>query len=303
MGIVALSFIAAFGLFGSIGLLLFYREAMMQRLSDVMDPGGKKKDLVNSLQLTGSSLGDLVGRLNKVVPRSEKQSSDVRQSLARAGFRGEGAATVFYGVRAVAPLLLLFLSVVTGLANFSLICAVCMSIGFGIVIPKFSLRYMVAARQKKIRLGLPDALDFMVICIEAGLGLDMAVARTAAELRLAHPAITDELDVIVLEHRAGRPRSESWRNFADRTDVDAVRMLATVLVQSEQLGTSITKTLRIHSDTLRTKRRQEIEERAAKTSVKLVFPLVLCIFPSLFVVVVGPEAIIMSEAFNTYFTN
>src|SRR6202011_3711370 len=121
------------------------------------------------------------------------------------------------------------------------------------------------------------------------------------ELRLARPAIADELDIVVLEHRAGRLRSDSWKNLADRTDVDSIRMLATILVQAETLGTSVTKTLRVHSDTLRTKRRQQVEEQAAKTSVKLVFPLVLFIFPSLFVVVLGPEAIIMSEAFKTLF--
>ncbi len=158
-------------------------------------------------------------------------------------------------------------------------------------------------RQKKIRLALPDALDFLVICIEAGLSLDQATARSAEELRLSHPAISDELDVVVLEQRAGRVRSEAWKQFAERTDVDTVRVLATVLVQSEQLGTSVTKTLRVHSETLRTKRRQQVEEQAAKTSVKLVFPLVFFIFPSLFVVVLGPPAIIMSEGFANLFTH
>ena len=108
---------------------------------------------------------------------------------------------------------------------------------------------------------------------------------------------------MVLEQRAGRVRSEAWRQFAERTDVDTVRVLATVLVQSEQLGTSVAKTLRVHSETLRTKRRQQVEEQAAKTSVKLVFPLVFFIFPSLFVVALGPEAIIMSESFRTYFAH
>ena len=167
--------------------------------------------------------------------------------------------------------------------------------------PDFWLSRRIARRQKDIRLGLPDALDFIVICIEAGLSLDQATARTAQELQIARPAISDELDLVVLEHRAGRPRSEAWKNFADRTDVDSVRVLATILIQAETLGTSVTKTLRVHSDTLRTKRRQQVEEQAAKTSVKLVFPLALFIFPSLFVVVLGPEAIIMAESFSTLF--
>ena len=142
-----------------------------------------------------------------------------------------------------------------------------------------------------------------MICIEAGLSLDQATARTAEELSLSHPAISDELDIVVLEQRAGRLRSDAWKQFAERTDVDTVRVLATVLVQAEQLGTSVTKTLRVHSETLRTKRRQQVEEQAAKTSVKLVFPLVLFIFPSLFVVVLGPPMIIMSENLNSLFAH
>jgi tight adherence protein C len=134
--------------------------------------------------------------------------------------------------------------------------------------------------------------------VEAGLSLDQATARTADELKLARPEIADELDIVVLEIRAGRARSDAWKQFADRTDVDAVRVLATILVQAEQLGTSVSKTLRVHADTLRTKRRQQVEEQAAKTTVKLVFPLVLFIFPSLFLVVLAPSLIIMSEQFK-----
>jgi tight adherence protein C len=153
----------------------------------------------------------------------------------------------------------------------------------------------------RIRRGLPDVLDLLVICIEAGLSMDQATARTAEELRLGQPALCDELGIVVLEQRAGRARSDAWRQFAERTDVDSVRNLVSVLVQSEQLGTSIAKTLRVHSDTLRTFRRQKIEEQAAKTTVKLVFPLVLFIFPSLFLVTLGPALIIMAESFQQYF--
>jgi tight adherence protein C len=193
------------------------------------------------------------------------------------------------------------LAIASGFASYSPVSAYALSLGIGFIVPDFWLSRRIARRQKDIRLGLPDALDFIVICIEAGLSLDQATARTAQELQIARPAISDELDLVVLEHRAGRPRSEAWKNFADRTDVDSVRVLATILIQAETLGTSVTKTLRVHSDTLRTKRRQQVEEQAAKTSVKLVFPLALFIFPSLFVVVLGPEAIIMAESFSTLF--
>ena len=143
-------------------------------------------------------------------------------------------------------------------------------------------------------------LDLLVICMEAGQSLDQATARTAQELSRAQPEISDELGVVVLEQRAGRPRADAWRHFAERTAVDSVRNLVSVLVQAEQFGTSIAKTLRIHSDTLRTQRRQQVEEQAAKTTVKLVFPLVFFIFPSIFLVALGPAAIIIQESFKTF---
>jgi len=137
-----------------------------------------------------------------------------------------------------------------------------------------------------------------VICIEAGLSMDQATARTAMELKQAQPEVCDELGIVVLEQRAGRPRGEAWRHMAERTDVDCVRNLVTMLVQAEQFGTSVGKTLRIHSDTLRTQRVQAVEEAAAKTTIKLIFPLVLFIFPSLFVVVLGPAFISILESFK-----
>jgi tight adherence protein C len=245
----------------------------------------------------------MVERLDRVLPRSQAEVSIVEKRLIRAGYRKESAVKIFYGAKVLVPVTLCLLALISGLASASPFFAYASTLGVGFLLPDFWLGRQISKRQKQIRLALPDALDFMVICVEAGLSMDQATARTAEELRLARPALSDELDIVVLEQRAGRMRSEAWRQFADRTDVDTVRMLVSVLVQSEQLGTSIAKTLRIHSETLRTKRRQQIEEQAAKTSVKLVFPLVLFIFPSLFVVAVGPEAIIMAESFRTYFAH
>jgi tight adherence protein C len=145
-------------------------------------------------------------------------------------------------------------------------------------------------------------LDLLVVCIEAGLSLDQAVVRTSEELRLSHPAICDELGVVVLEQRAGRPRAEAWKNFAARADVESVTALVTILVQAEQFGTSVARTLRVHSETLRVKRRQQVEELAAKTTVKLIFPLVFFIFPSFFVAAMGPAMISLMESFKKYFS-
>jgi tight adherence protein C len=301
MELAVFSFVVVFLLFTSAGLLLFYREAMVQRISAVVAPRPKRGDFMDTIQQTGSSLGGMVERLDRVLPRSQAEVSVIQTRLVRAGYRNDSAIKVFYGSKLATPLALCLIGWVTGFANASPLFAYASLLGLGFLAPDFWLGHQIRKRQKAIRMGLPDALDFLVICVEAGLSLDQATARTAEELRIARPALCDELDVVVLEQRAGRQRSDAWRGFAERADVDTVRMLTSVLVQSEQLGTSIAKTLRVHSETLRTQRRQQIEEQAAKTSIKLVFPLVLFIFPSLFVVTLGPEAIIMAESFRDTF--
>jgi tight adherence protein C len=148
---------------------------------------------------------------------------------------------------------------------------------------------------------LPDVLDLLIVCVEAGLSLDQATARTAVELNKTKSDVGDELSMVVLEQRAGCVRSDAWRHFADRTDVPNVRNVVSMLIQSEQFGTSVAKTLRVHSETMRTQRIQQVEEQAAKTTVKMLFPLVLLIFPSIFVVILGPAVILMVESFKASF--
>src|ERR1035441_9289396 len=244
MEFAAFSFVVVFLLIASGGLLLFYRQAMVQRLSSVVIPRPKRGDLMDVLQQTGTQLGEKVGRLDRVLPKSGAEVSIVEKRLIRAGYRNESAVKVFYGAKVLIPLLLCLIAIVTGMASASPLFAYASALGLGFLLPDFWLGRQISKRQKQIRLGLPDALDFLVICIEAGLSMDQATARTAEELRLARPALGDELDIVVLEQRAGRPRSEAWRQFADRTDVDTVRVLVSVLVQSEQLGTRVARTLR-----------------------------------------------------------
>jgi tight adherence protein C len=298
MTLVYVSFGVVFLLVASAGLLMFYREAMIQRISAVVNPRSKKADFIGTLQQTGTQLGEFVERFDRVLPKSQQEMSVVAKRLVRAGYRNDSAVRIFYGAKVLAPLVLCVIFLITGFINAQPFMGWVLALGLGFLLPDFWLGRRIKLRQKKIRLGLPDALDFMVICVEAGLSLDQATARTAEELKLARPEISDELDVVNLEIRAGRARGDAWKQFGDRTDVDAVRVLATILVQAEQLGTSVSKTLRVHSDTLRTKRRQQVEEQAAKTTVKLVFPLVLFIFPSLFVVVLAPSVIVMSDSFK-----
>ena len=208
---------------------------------------------------------------------------------------------LFYGFKVLTPLFLVGVATLTRAYEYGPFFVYASPLRVGFLLPDFVLGNLISNRQLKIRLGLPDALDLMVICIEAGMGLDQTIQRVADELSVSHPEISEELRAVNLEQRAGRPRAEAWKNLAERTDVDAVRAMVATLVQADQYGTSVSKALRVHAETLRTRRRQQVEEQAAKTAVKLVFPLVFFIFPSLFVVTLGPAMIKMMEGFQTFF--
>jgi tight adherence protein C len=302
MGIAAITFIVIFLLIASGGLLLFYREAMMRRLSDVVAPRAKRQGgLKTAIQQTGSTIGGAMGSLERFLPRSQAETTVVQQRLIRAGLRSDSAPKMLYGAKVMVPLVLCTLAMVSGAGSFSPFIVYAVALGLGYLAPDFWLGRKISKRQGQIRKGLPDVLDLLVICIEAGLSLDHATARTAEEMEKVQPALADELSITVLEQRAGISRADAWRHLADRTGVESVRNLVTILIQSEKFGTSVAKTLRTHSDTLRTQRRQKVEELAAKTTVKLVFPLVFFIFPSLFLVTLGPAGILMAESFQKYF--
>jgi tight adherence protein C len=298
MGFAIVTFLVVYLLISSGGLLLFYREATTRRIFEVINPRPKEKSLTSTIQQTFSSLGVVVEHFENVLPKSQAEVSVTLQRLIRAGYRNESAVKLFYGSKALLPLLLCALALVTGLANLSPFFIYAAALVLGFLAPDFWLGRQITTRQSHIRRGLPDVLDLLTICIEAGLGLDQATARTAEELRRAQPELCDELSIVVLEQRAGRARSDAWKHLAERTGVDCVRNLVSMLVQAEQFGTSVAKTLRVHSNTLRTQRVQAVEEQAAKTSVKLVFPLALFIFPSLFLVVLGPAVISIMDSFN-----
>jgi len=229
-------------------------------------------------------------RMGAMAPRSTKELGKLQQRLVTAGYRSREALIVFFGIRL--GLAVLFFAVSTtplvGRPGLVLALAVC---AVGYVLPSMALARMAKRRQHRIRLALPDALDLLVVSVEAGLGLDQALQRVSDELAFAHPDLCDELRLINLELRAGTGRAEALHNLARRTALDDVSSLVTMLVQTDKFGTSVAQSLRVHSETLRTKRRQRAEEAAAKTGAKMVFPLVLCIFPAIWVVTLGPAVI------------
>jgi len=229
-------------------------------------------------------------RMGAMAPKSVSEMGKLQQKLIYAGYRSREALVAFFGLR-LAVAAGVFFVLTTGVIirpNVMIALAGC---AVGYIAPSMVLGRLAAKRQHRIRLGLPDVLDLLVVSVEAGLGLDQAIQRVGEELAFAHPDLSDELRLINLELRAGKARVEALRNLADRTGVDDVSSLVAMLVQTDKFGTSVAQSLRVHSDTVRTKRRQRAEEAAAKTGVKMVFPLVFCIFPAIWVVSIGPAAI------------
>jgi len=240
------------------------------------------------------SLTDAPDRVAKTVatfvPKSPKEMGRLQRRLTRAGYPGPRAAAMFAAAEMLTPVVfalaaLWYFGFTRGLI-FGALAA-----GVGYALPGFWLAYRTSSRQKQIRNGLPDALDLLIVCVEAGSALDQAIVKATEELAMPYPALAEELRLVTTETRAGKPRLEAFKNFAARTGVDDVRALVAMLIQTDRFGTSIAQALRTHANVSRTKRRQRAEERAAKLGVKLVFPLVFFLFPAMYVVVLGPAII------------
>ena len=232
----------------------------------------------------------VVKRLGEKAPRSMNEMGSLRQRLVQAGYRRDEALTVFFGIRVMFALALFVLFSTSFVVKANLMLALG-GLGLGYLLPGMVLARLAKRRAHRIRLSLADALDLLVVSVEAGLGLDQALQRVGAELSSAYPDLSDELRLVNLELRAGKARAEALRNLGQRSGVDDLNSLVTMLIQTDKFGTSVAQSLRVYSETLRTKRRQRAEEAAAKTGVKMVFPLVFCIFPAIWVVTIGPAAI------------
>ena len=226
----------------------------------------------------------------KMLPPSAKEANQTKRWLIQAGYREPRHARYYFGLRALAVIVPLAVVLLTDLERRAPV-AVIAAPALGLILPRFLLKRRVTARAKRVRLSLPDALDLLVICVDAGLGLDQAMLRVATELKPTHPDLCGELELLGLETRAGVPRAEALRNLSERCGVDDLRALAAVLIQTDRFGTSIAQALRVHSDSLRTERRQRAEEAAAKLSIKMLPVLALFVFPAVMVVILGPAAI------------
>lgn len=230
--------------------------------------------------------------IGEKVPVSPEDMIATRRDLVAAGFKSDAALPVYSGIRVICTAVLLLVAFIFRgdmVANQVLRMVIVVAAGFaGWFGPSFVLDFLVDSRREKLRLSLPDALDLMVVSVEAGLGLDQAIQYVSRELAVTHPDLSGELDLVNLEIRAGKRRADALRNLAERTGEPEIRKLVAMLIQTDRFGTSIAESLRTHSDFMRTRRRQEAEERANKVGVKLVFPIFFLILPSMLVVAAGP---------------
>ncbi|WP_040352930.1 type II secretion system F family protein [Blastopirellula marina] len=266
------------------------------RLDDIKDPIGKK----NREDRSGNAVSKVLEKATPAFaaplqPKNAKDANALKERLTHAGFRSEAAPNIFLGLKFASLLIGLIvgggLVVLLGNYNQSDLFKGIAIAGISFYIPSIGLWYLGKKRKEQIFRGLPDALDLMVVCVEAGLGLDQAMRRVSEEMKKTYRVIAEEFGLCNFQLQVGRQRSDVLHELGNRTGVDDLRSLAAILIQADKFGSSISQALRVQSDSMRTRRRQIAEEKAAKTAVKMIFPLVFFIFPGIFVVLVGPAAI------------
>jgi tight adherence protein C len=280
---------------GSIAALVLGRMSPEhRRLQAVMQPSP------SGLVLPGVGLTEaddpVLKRFSVLVPASPRDMTRLRLRLARAGYHSATAPVVYSVAEKGTPIVLAATALLLLAAPLAWIVAAFAAV-IGYMLPGLLLERQIARRRKQIQNGLPDALDLLIVCLEAGSALDQAIVKATDELDIAYPALAYELRLMTTEMRAGKPRMEAFRNLSERTGVDDVRALVAMLAQTDRFGTSVSQALRTHADVSRSKRRQRAEERAQKVGVKLVFPLVLLLFPAFYVVVLGPAIIQFARVF------
>ena len=288
------------GLLGIYWLVYRPQSAATERLRRLGGKGAGVADAGQPLVMPDESpAADIAQRLaspiNKLLPPSATEAKKLQKQLMHAGFRSKEAPIIYRAIQTATmagfPLMVAGVCALTARPIKSAFAYIMIAFVIGFALPRFMLKRITNNRQRDLRWGLADALDLMVISVEAGLGLNAAMMKVSSELRDVHPAIAIEFELANLEIRVGRERDEALRNLAERSGVDDLRSLVAMLIQTDKFGTSIAKGLRVFSDSLRTKRRQRAEQEAQKAAVKLLLPLACFLFPTLFIAILGPAAI------------
>lgn len=299
IGLIALSVMFAVMFIGEISP--GRQSTVASRLSELeTDPHATEILRRRRRQLRAEKLAGFVQALGERIEPGRKDVSAIRLRLLQAGYQSQAAVPVYLGLRLALPIAMAFSAVtilsVLGMASLMGLVAVIWFSALGYVAPSMFIGGRIRRRQKEMQKALPDALDLLVVCVEAGLGLNQALVRVSEEIERLSPVLSEQFALVNLEIRAGTPRDDAFRNMGERTGLDDLKSLMAMLIQTDRFGTSIAQALRVQADTLRTKRRQRAEEAAAKTTIKLVFPLVLFIFPAMFVVILGSAIIQIFEA-------
>jgi len=289
-GFLAVALVAGYGA-SSILAALSPERRRLRQFTTAGSPGGSFENNFTLVEEIDPRFKNLPG-----IPKSPKEMGRLRRRLAMAGYTSPTAIVIFAFANLATPILLGLITLAVVGGSGWIFVALAAAIGY--LAPGMVLSRKIERRKREIREGLPDALDLLIVCVEAGCGLDQAIVKASDELDLTYPSLAYELRLITTEIRAGKPRIEAFKNFAARTKVDDVQSLVALLVQTDRFGTSLAQALRTHADTSRTKRRQNAEERAGKLGVKLVFPLVLFLFPALYIVILGPAAITFLRVFK-----
>ena len=267
----------------------------LARISGVAVPDDEPKFAQKQAEKVRDKLADL----GKILPAPSTQGASKEQLIMiRAGYRDPQAILAIRGLKLILPVGMLAAVYFTGLYRFNPYLLFPAALLIGYILPDFALTWKVRRRQLLLRRGLPDALDLLVICVEAGLGLDQAIMKVSQDLRITHRELSDELQLVNLEMRIGKSRIEALHELGRRTGLEDIKSLVAMLVQTERFGTSIAQSLRVYSDDMRIRRRQRAEEMSAKTAVKMVPALVFFIFPALMVVILGPAVIALMKQFS-----
>jgi tight adherence protein C len=251
-----------------------------------------------------ASLADLIRPYTRyILPKKEHERSKVSRLLMHAGYRSANALPLFFASKALLmvalPLVVLLVSPMFPRVSSNLLMLVGVGVGgLGFLMPSFWLEHRAQSRQRELRVGFPDAMDLLVVCVEAGLGLAPALQRVADDLMISYPELGGELALVNAEMRAGVERTQALKNLADRTGLEDIRGLVALLVQTMRFGTGIADALRVYSEEFRDKRMQAAEEVAAKMGTKMIFPLVVCLFPSFFLIAIGPAVIALMAVFK-----
>jgi tight adherence protein C len=295
--ITAITFLATVALIGALLFAFMPGEIRIgARLSRLLSATPTPRETGFANRQAGR-VRDTLANVGRWLPDAGNQPQ-AQLMMVRAGYRSPSALSAMRGVKLLVPACLLVLVFVSGLYRSSPLLIPLVAIVLGYMLPEMWLSWRVRRRQRKLRVALPDGLDLLVICVEAGLGLDQSLMKVAEELRITHPELSDELQLVNLEMRLGKSRMDALRELGRRTGLEDLKALVGMLIQTERFGTSVAQSLRVHSDDMRVKRRQRAEEMAAKTTVKMVPPLVFFIFPALMVVILGPAVITLIRQFR-----